>query len=95
MLVGRHRILRGWEFVIRCMSVKRETMSVESIRQATEEGAICVDYQRQLLAEVDELRAEVERLQEALREAAGMTEYEQDRTLIYNHCMEAAEGRDE
>ncbi len=36
--------------------------------------------------------AEIRRLREALQEAADMTEHESDRTLIFNHCMEAAEA---
>ncbi len=39
--------------------------------------------------EIQRLRAEVKRLRSALREAAEMTEHEADRTLIYNHCMDA------
>lgn len=38
------------------------------------------------------LEAEVGRLREALREAARMTDFEEDRTLIHNHCMQAVEA---
>ena len=38
------------------------------------------------------LEAEVDRLVAALRRAADMTEFEDDRTLIYNHCMASADG---
>lgn len=37
-------------------------------------------------------RAKIERLREALQEAADMTEDEADRTLIFKHCMLAAEA---
>lgn len=35
---------------------------------------------------------EIERLRKALRDAADMTDHEVDRTLIYNHCMQAVES---
>jgi len=39
-------------------------------------------------------RSEIDRLRAALVEAANMTDHESDRTLIYNHCMQSAEGID-
>jgi len=41
---------------------------------------------------LEELEAAIERLRAALLEAAEMTEFENDRTLIYNHCKQAAEA---
>ncbi len=41
---------------------------------------------------VAKAKAEVKRLREALCEAAEMTDHEQDRTIIHNHCMQAAEA---
>ncbi len=39
--------------------------------------------------------ADAERLQDALHEVAEMIEHEADRTLIYNHCQQAAEAEGE
>ena len=40
---------------------------------------------------VRRLQGEIDRLGEALNDAAEMSEYD-DRTLIYNHCKQAVEG---
>lgn len=40
-----------------------------------------------------ESQKEVVRLRNALREAAKMTDFEVDRTLIHNHCMDAVEAK--
>ena len=40
------------------------------------------------------LVSEVDRLREALQEAAEMTEHEADRTLIYNYCKQAVEAEE-
>lgn len=45
-----------------------------------------------LLQEFDRLCGEVDRLREALRIAAEMSDHEEDRTIIHNHCMQAIEG---
>lgn len=44
---------------------------------------------------IDELEAQNKQLKQALADAAEMTEYEENRTLIYNHCKQAAEAAGE
>ncbi|NQT40252.1 MAG: hypothetical protein HQ581_22355 [Planctomycetes bacterium] len=54
-----------------------------------------VERTRQEFKQIVDDAAEVKRLEAALRQAAEMTEHEDDRTRIFNHCMQAAEAAKE
>lgn len=79
--------------------LNRETLLLGLITEERDEAQAVIreikdgdnpDLWGELVKQRDESSKEVKRLRVALTEAAEMTEHEQDRTLIYNHCKQAA-----